>query len=317
MIADAQSRFESAIDAVITGDIATLERLLGEDPQLIRERSTLPHRAMLLHYVSANGVEDDRQKTPTNAVAVARLLLRSGADADAVAEMYGGGSTTLGLVASSVHPLRAGVQGALIETLLDAGAAIDGLPGGWEPLMAAIANGRREAAEMLASRGARLNIASAAAVGRLDAVKRFVDEDGLPRLDIRGLPAEPKAQMEIAFIWACAFGRSDVAEYLLSKGVNPGAQDTQGETGLHLAAHGAHAGTVRMLLARHAPLEVKNVYGGTVLGQTTWAVMNDPQDEHALIVEILIDAGARVDQADYPTGNEHVDEVLRRHGAAS
>src|SRR5262245_27985022 len=54
--------FESAADAVVAGDLATLETLLQREPDLIRARSTRVHRATLLHYVAANGVEDFRQK---------------------------------------------------------------------------------------------------------------------------------------------------------------------------------------------------------------------------------------------------------------
>jgi hypothetical protein len=125
----AVSAFEAAADAIVSGDLVTLERLLREQPDLIRARSTREHRATLLHYVSANGVEGYRQKTPKNAVAVARLLLRAGAEVDAAADVYGGGCTTLGLVATSQHPLRAGVQNDLIDVLLEHGARLD-LPGG-------------------------------------------------------------------------------------------------------------------------------------------------------------------------------------------
>ena len=65
------SQFESAVEAVISGDLATLERLLRLNPALIRARSARRHHATLLHYVGANGVEGFRQKTPKNAVAVA------------------------------------------------------------------------------------------------------------------------------------------------------------------------------------------------------------------------------------------------------
>ena len=36
------SRFESAVDAVVTGDVAKLNQLLGEDPELVRERFHVP-----------------------------------------------------------------------------------------------------------------------------------------------------------------------------------------------------------------------------------------------------------------------------------
>src|SRR2546422_2165882 len=58
------SKFEMAADAVVNGDVATLSKLLKENPNLTRARSTREHRSTLLHYISANGVEDFRQKTP-------------------------------------------------------------------------------------------------------------------------------------------------------------------------------------------------------------------------------------------------------------
>ena len=60
-----------------------LKKLLREDPELIRARSTREHRATLLHYVSANGVESYRQKTPKNIVRITKLLLDAGAEAKA------------------------------------------------------------------------------------------------------------------------------------------------------------------------------------------------------------------------------------------
>src|SRR5579884_976384 len=78
----AVARFEQAVDAVVSGDLATLQTLLKEDPNLVHARSTRicnfdppQHRATLLIYTAANGVEHYRQKTPPNAVEVMRALL--------------------------------------------------------------------------------------------------------------------------------------------------------------------------------------------------------------------------------------------------
>jgi len=175
------ARFEAAADAIVKGDIKTLQRLLRDDPQLIRARSTREHKATLLHYVSANGVEGYRQKTPANIVEITELLLQSGAEVDAEADVYGGGSTTLGLVATSVHPFRAGVQNPLLQLLLDYGAEIDHKTGAGNrqsSVLGALANGRPEAAAYLAERGARLNLEAAAGVGRRNVVKSFFKHDG-------------------------------------------------------------------------------------------------------------------------------------------
>src|SRR5258706_2692354 len=211
----AVSKFETAVDAVVKGDLATLQRLLRENPELIRERSTRRHRATLLIYVGANGVEGYRQKTPKNAVRVAELLLKAGAEIDAVGTMYRG-TTTLGLVATSVHPYLAGVQEALMELLLEWGASLeiavapDYTRG--SVVNACLANGRPEAAEFLAKRGARLDLDGAAGVGWLDRVQSFFNSD-------ESLKATAtRKQMQDGFLWACWCGRAAVVDFLLGSG---------------------------------------------------------------------------------------------------
>jgi len=111
----AVAQFETAADAIVTGDVTTLERLLAENRELIRARSMRRHHSTLLHYVAANGIEYFRQKTPRNAPDVAGLLLRAGADIESVADMYGGGWTTIGLVATSITPVVSGVLIPLLK----------------------------------------------------------------------------------------------------------------------------------------------------------------------------------------------------------
>jgi hypothetical protein len=55
------SLFENAVEAIISGDIETLKNILEAEPDIIRARSTREQRSTLLHYVSANGVEDFRR----------------------------------------------------------------------------------------------------------------------------------------------------------------------------------------------------------------------------------------------------------------
>jgi hypothetical protein len=154
------ARFEAAADAICNGDVKTLERLLREEPKLIHARSTRESKATLLHYVSANGVEGYRQKTPKNIVKIARVLLDAGAEVDAEADVYGGGATTLGLVATSIHPFRAGVQNPLMQILLDRGAEIDHRTSAGnrqDAVVGALANG---VVKRLCSRRARCAIRS-------------------------------------------------------------------------------------------------------------------------------------------------------------
>jgi hypothetical protein len=141
------AEFERAADAVVNGEAATLREMLRQNPKLVHARSPREHQATLLHYVSANGVEDYRQKTPKNVVEIATILLDAGAEVDAVADVYGK-STALGLTATSMHPLRVGVLIPLLELLLASGASIDGAAGGWNIVNGCLANGRKLGSEV-------------------------------------------------------------------------------------------------------------------------------------------------------------------------
>jgi ankyrin repeat protein len=306
------SIFEAAADAVINGDIPALENLLRGHPELAHARSTRVHRATLLHYTGANGFENCRQKTPKNAVAIAKVLLDAGAEVDALADAYGK-STTLALVATSVHPLRAGLQIELMEILLEHGADIDGTTGGSNIVLAALHNGRGQAAEFLASRGARLDLEAAAGVGRLDLVADLFNNAS-------------KAQMEAGFLWACEYGRDDVVDFLLST-VDPATQGATGLTGLHWAVVGGQLETIRMLLKRGPPLEARNVYGATALGQALWSAFNgEPGVDHVTIIETLVNAGAKIEdgsldwlarQEGSSSLKDRIAEVLLSYGAKS
>lgn len=109
--------FEAAVEALLAGDLIALGDLVRTHPGLPTARSHWGHRATLLHYVAANGVETHRQRVPRNAAEVARLLVARGADPAATADMYGGGQTPLSLLLTSSHPLHAGVTGAVAAVL--------------------------------------------------------------------------------------------------------------------------------------------------------------------------------------------------------
>ena len=96
-----------------------------------------------------------------------------------------------------------------------------------------LANGRPEAAEYLAQRGAPLDLEAAAGIGRLDVVKMFFDER-------RSKPKPTIAQLGDALKRASAYGRTNVVEFLLERGAGESAKLNDGvwigTTALHLAA---------------------------------------------------------------------------------
>jgi hypothetical protein len=58
------------------------------------------------------------------------------------------------------------------------------------------------------------------------------------------------------------------------------------------------------------------MYGGTALGTAVWSAINEPRADHLAIIEELLAAGARVQEAGYPTKRDDIDALLRRYGAS-
>lgn len=297
----AVSRFEDAADAIIHGKLELLKTLLQQNPELIRQRSTRAHQSTLLHYVSANGVEDYRQITPANIVAVARLLLDAGAEVDAHSNAYGGGSTTLGLTATSAHPRLAGVQNALIDLLVERGAVVGRIDANGGIVRGCVANGCPEAAAHLVKLGATLdNIYGAAGIGRLDVVQQL-------------FAGSSQKEREAALIVAAQCEQLSVVQFLLDNGVDVAASN--GMTALHWAAANGNLPMMNLLINRGAPLESLNEYGGTVLSSTLWfAYHARPADfaarNYPAVFDQLIAAGGRTDF--YPEMLRDIDGIRER-----
>jgi ankyrin repeat protein len=300
------SAFEAAADAIIAGDRTTLERLVGENPRLVHDRSSRQHRATLLHYVAANGVENYRQKTPPNIVDIAQLLLDAGAEVDAEADVYGGGATTLLLAATSAHPRAAGVQIALADLLLERGARI-----GPESVRHCLMNGCPEAADHLARHGASVGLVEAAGLGRVDLVERYFDQRR--SLDDRAWRQEVGEALMMA-VW---YDGIEVVTCLLDRGFDPGWKIRDGEanrTALHLASYEGRVTIVELLLRRKAPVNVADdVHGTTPL---VWALhawlaeQRQNEESYRLVVRLLVEAGAWVSAEWIDDDRVRADEAL-------
>lgn len=266
--------FETAVEAVVAGDLAALKSLLARHPDLVTARSSRVtpfdppvHRATLLHYIAANGVEGYRQRTPSNAVEIARALLDAGADPNAVADMYGGKWATLPLLVSSGPPAEAGVQIALAETLLDYGAAPD------RALITALTFGFTEAAEALARRGVPIvSLAVAAGLGRAGHVTEM-------------LAAADSDERHRALALAAQLGHVEVVRLLLDADQSPDRFNPEGmhshATPLHHAAVNGHEAVVRLLLERGARRDIKDkIWNSTPRG---WAEYGGYPDIAALL----------------------------------
>jgi ankyrin repeat protein len=101
--------------------------------------------------------------------------------------------------------------------------------------------------------------------------------------------------MESGFLYACVYGHTEIVEFLLERGVDPASHGGDGQTGLHSAVIGGHIEIIKLLLKRNPPLEAKNIYGGTVLGQALWSAAHSNDTEcYIEIIEMLIAAGAKL-----------------------
>jgi hypothetical protein len=109
--------FEAALDFLLRGDETGLAAHLADHPAVVEQSSSFGHRAGLIHYLAANGVELHRQVVPANAPDLLRLLLDRGADPDQEHRIYGGRFSLRALIETSAHPAAAGVSEALLALL--------------------------------------------------------------------------------------------------------------------------------------------------------------------------------------------------------
>jgi hypothetical protein len=195
----------AAIKALQEGDVAALEQLLSDHPELAtaglasandRERGIC---RTLLHVVT-----DWPGNVPNGAASVAALV---GAGADVNATFSGPHSET------PLHWAASSDDVPVLDALLDAGANIEArgaVIGGGTPMSDATAFGQWKAARRLLERGAHTNLWESSALGLLDRVEAYFDVE--PR---------PTAEETNECLWgACHGGHRDVAELLLARGAD-------------------------------------------------------------------------------------------------
>lgn len=189
------------VEAIHSGDVPTLQRLLAQNPGLATARlgddDPSGMSRTLLHVAT-----DWPGRFPHGAATVAALI-EAGADVNA--RFRGPHAET------PLHWAASSNDVAVLVALLDAGADIEA-PGaviaGGPPLADARAFGNWEAAHRLVERGARTTLADAATLGLIDRV-----EDAFTTS-----PPPGPAEISRAFWGACHGGQQRSAEYLLDRG---------------------------------------------------------------------------------------------------
>jgi hypothetical protein len=271
-------RFDDAVAALVAGDVETLRRLIAAEPELIHARTNLepPYHyftgATLLHHVAGNPdrgrLSGERGPLPLKIVEIARLLLDSGADVNA-ATLGPNGGTTMELLCTSKQASDSNLSGPLIDLLLERGATLDlKKPGA---LDASLANHAPRAAERMIELGARPDVLAAAALGRMDLLRKAFDSKGSLHARPRrgGKTMTERDSIGLAMLFAYVRGQADAVDFLLEKDGNWNMIGVNNGTALHRAASAGDLAMVQRLLAKGADVNDRNnPFTGTPMG---WA----------------------------------------------
>jgi hypothetical protein len=131
--------------------------------------------------------------------------------------------------------------------------------------------------------------------GDFTALEEMLEDSNVSVIDLLIANGEPPKYMAEALSWACFVGLTDVARELLDRGVDPADGFATGMAAFHWAANRGNLDTVKLLIDRGAPLEQKNMYGGSILNCTLWSAVHEHNASHAEIIDALVKAGAVVE----------------------
>ena len=273
------SHFREAVTAIDAGDVAALERLLAQHPELVRDRLASPgpwlrdqvgralngffKKPYLLWFVAEDPGRNG--KLPRNIAEVTRTIIQA-ARRGGVRTLQKQLDYALRLVAWSGVAADCGVQIELIDALVDAGATPDGAPDD------ALVNGHVAAAEHLVTRGAPLTLATALALGRWDEVSRLAESTSA-------------REKQSGFVLAALRGNAEALSRLLALGVDvnlPSKDLYSHATPLHHAVCSGSLDAVKVLVEAGARLSTRDkAEKATPLGWAEYYLETNGRGERA------------------------------------
>ena len=261
--------FHEAVTAIDVADIDSLERLLRQHPELVRERLTEPGEWVrsqigqalegffkdpyLLWFVTEDAVRTGQLST--NVGEVARTIIEAATRAG-VSDLQHQLDSTFHFAVCSPIGRDDGRQLELLDVLIDAGASTEG-----GPVQAFICH-NEAAARHLIARGARLTLPAALCLGRWNDVARLA-------------PEATVEEKQVALGLAALNGKAEALSRLLPLGVDLDAF-TSGfyshATPLHHAVWSGSLAAVKVLVQAGAKLTTRDkAENATPLGWAEYA----------------------------------------------
>lgn len=234
--------FSHAVRLVDTGDVDALAAWLDAHPHLLElsadEDGSFAGdyfaQPKLLWFVAENPVRNGA--LPANIADVAQTII-DGAREQEVTDLQGQLDYTLNLVMSGRVARECDAQAPLAGVLIGAGARPD------SAIRAALSHGELAASEILLEHGAELSVPVAAALGRVDDLRRLT-------------PTAKPEMIREGLVLAAVNGEPETLRMLLDHGLDPNEYNPPGLhphcTPLHLAVDSGNIDAVRALLARGA-----------------------------------------------------------------
>jgi hypothetical protein len=258
--------FRQAVDLIHIGDTAGLEQLLAEHTDLATSRLESPGpwltekianalnsffaRPYLLWFVSEDAVLYGT--LPSNIAEIATAIIHAAREANAT-NLQEQLEYALSLVAWSGVAAQCGVQVALLDVLVDAGANPAGVPNN------ALVNRHIRAAEHLVERGAPLTLATAFCLGHWNEAARLNK-------------TATDSERRFAFVLAALNGRAEALRRMIAFGydVNARSADLYSHgSPLHHAVCSGSLEAVQVLVDAGADVrDMDTAWQGTPLG---WA----------------------------------------------
>jgi ankyrin repeat protein len=291
--AEATEPFFAAFRALESGNVAALNSLLRDHPQVARERGTNGNSLLNL------AVSIAAKRDPDLGLALVETLLAGGAD---VNDPNDRGWTPLHQAAYSN---QCAIAGALIKSGADLEAEAHG--SGGTPIIVALFWGHREMADLLGGHSvAPGNLRVAAGLGDNDLLEKCFSGETTLTFDAcvargfyrphSGFPdwqpsADPQEVLDEGLVWACKAGRTQVLDRLVRAGARLDANPYRG-TPLIWAAVCNRLETAEWLINHGASVDQKGTFGGSTHGQGVTALHMAAQYGRLSMVQLLIQKGA-------------------------